>query len=141
MQSMTRHRQQPVRGFIAGTTTIIALALGAVGCGDDNADTIALADWVNQFEQACLDVAAELSTPGLTEEEFTEISIRAIADMRAIPEPDELADTAAELLDALEANSDQDLDDATIAALDEQVINGMTELGVSDDCIGGEPGG
>ena len=137
------HRQHRTSRLqrIAAAASLIALAIGlAGGCGGGSSDTIALSDWVTQFEQTCTDVLAQLSDPALTDEEFTDISLQAIADMRAIGQPDEMADVVTDLLDALESNSDQDLDAATIEANDQRVLTAMASLGVTDACVGGAPG-
>ncbi len=119
----------------------IALAFGATSCGDDDqADTIPLSEWLDEFEQVCVDVQSEL-TPGLTDEEFTAVTERYAAKIRAVPLPDEMADTATELIDLMvESNTSNDLDDAAIEALDEQAFAALTALGVSGPCVEGIPG-
>ncbi len=137
---LPQRRYLRLRRVLATTMLVVVVGL-AGGCGDvDSSDTIALSDWVTKFEQTCADVYEQTSAPALTDEEFMEISVRAITDMRAIGEPDEMADVVADLLDALESNSDQDLDDASIEAKDQRVLTAMASLGVEDACAGGAPG-
>ena len=125
---------------LIGLFGLTALTFTAVACGGDE-DTIPLADWVADFDQKCVETITELSDPSLTQAEFEEISNAAIEEMRAIPEPDEMADTAAQLLDAIEASTDSaERTQDEIDALDQQVLTAMTSLGVSDACIGGPQG-
>ena len=117
----------------------LLLAVGAGACSDDDGDeTVALADWVAQFDETCVDTMAKLSDPALTEEEWASISDTAITEMRALPAPDEMTDTVAQLLDAIEASSDSaERSDQEAEILDQQVLSAMTTLGVSDACIHG----
>jgi hypothetical protein len=114
--------------------------------GDDVAQlirdgTIPLAEWVTRFDRQCVDTVAALSEPGLTETEYADINRAAFSEMRAIPEPDQMVDPAAGLIDALEASNDSTQRTQTeIEALDQQILDAMTSLGVSDACIG-NPGG
>jgi len=122
---------------LAGLTTLI---FTAIACGGDE-DTIPLADWVADFDQKCVEIIAELSDPSLTQAQYEEISDAAIAEMRAISEPDEMADTAAQLLDAIEASTEStERTQDEFDALDQRVLTTMTSLGVSDACIGGPQG-
>ena len=125
---------------LIGLVGLTTLTFTAVACGGDE-DTIPLADWVADFDEMCVETIAELSDPSLTQAQYEEISDAAIAEMRAISEPDEMADTAAELLDAIEASTDSvERTQDEIDALDQQVLTAMTSLGVSDACIGGPQG-
>jgi hypothetical protein len=145
MQLLTPHspaastRRRAVRA--TATALTIVLALGTAACGDDNDDaTIPLSEWVEEFDQMCLDLQGE-ATPELTDAEFFALSDRYLARMRAVSPPAELADTAAELLDLIdESTGASDLDDAEIAALDERAFAALTELGVSGACITGVAG-
>jgi len=116
------------------------LALAGVACGEDD-DSIPLSQWVAEFDQKCAETIAVLSDPDLSEAEFREISDAAIDEMRAIGEPDEMADVAADLLDAIAANDDgTERTQSEIDALDQQALAAMTSLGVSESCIGGPQG-
>ncbi len=132
MQLMTR-----TRWLAVGTTTII-LSLGLSSCGDDEAEasTIPIAEWVAEFDAMCVEVI-EASTPEMTDEEFAEISDAAMVEMRAIPAPDEMAETAAELLDVIDESSQPNVAEADIESLDERAFAALTALGVSDECMGG----
>lgn len=100
-----------------------------------------MAEWVTRFDQQCVDTIAALSEPGLTEPEYKAINNAAFNEMRAIPPPGQMADTAAALIDAIEASTEStERTQAEIDALDQQVLDTMTSLGVSDSCIG-NPGG
>lgn len=117
-----------------------ALTLVGVGCGDDD-DAIPLSQWVAEFDKKCVETITALSDPALSEAEFREISDAAIDEMRAIGEPDEMADVAAGLLDAIAANDDgTERTQSEIDALDQRALEAMTSLGVSDSCIGGPQG-
>ena len=126
---------------VATTAMTIVFALGTASCGDDSsAATIPLSEWLEEFDQMCLDLQAE-ATPELTDEEFMALSDRYLEQMRAVSPPAEMADTAAELLDLIEdSTGTSDLDDAEIAALDERALAALTELGVSGACIAGVDG-
>ena len=118
-----------------------ALTLAGVACGDDDDDSIPLSQWVAEFDQKCVETMAALSDPDLSDAEFREISDTAIAEMRAIGEPGEMADVAAGLLNTIAANDDgAERTQSEIDALDQQALAAMTSLGVSDSCIGGPQG-
>ncbi|MGI9642081.1 MAG: hypothetical protein ACR2N9_04780 [Acidimicrobiia bacterium] len=133
--------------------TIFAVAIaagGLAGCGsDDPADSatteapseaIAIDDWVSEFDRLCVATAAEL-TPGLSDEEFAEISNAAIAEMRAIGEPSTLAVEAALLVDTIETQSnDLNLTEEEVAALDEGFLEAATTLDISEECLYGAQG-
>ena len=126
--------------MICSFVGLSALVLGGVACSDDD-DSIPLAQWVAEFDQKCVETMAALSDPDLSDAEFREISDTAIAGMRAIGEPDEMADVAAGLLNAIAANDDgAERTQSEIDALDQQALAAMTSLGVSDSCIGGPQG-
>jgi hypothetical protein len=128
------------RASLIGLVGLTTLTFTAVGCGGEE-DAIPLTEWVAQFDQKCVETVAALSDPDLSEAEFREISDAAIDEMRAIGEPDEMADTAAELLDAIAANADGiERTQSEIDALDQQAFAAMTSLGVSDACISGPQG-
>ena len=119
---------------------LFVMLLVLSSCSDDD-DTIPLTQWVSEFDQKCVETVAALSDPDLSEDEFRAISDTAIDEMRAISEPDEMADTAAGLLDAIAANTDGiERTQSEIDALDQQALAAMTSLGVSDSCIGGPQG-
>jgi hypothetical protein len=125
---------------LIGVVGLTTLTFTAVACGGDE-DTIPLTEWVAEFDQKCVETIEALADPDLSEAEFAEISDAAIDEMRAIGEPDEMADTAAELLDAIAANADGiERTQSEIDALDQQALTAMTSLGVSDACIGGPQG-
>ena len=116
---------------------ILALAPGLAACGDSDSseDTIPLSEWVDEFDQICLDTIAEVveSDPDLTDDEFEAIVGCSITAMRPLPEPDEMAETAAELLDAI-SSDDENLDDAAREALDQRLGTAFNSLGVSEAC-------
>jgi hypothetical protein len=115
--------------------------------GDDVAQlirdgTIPLVEWVTRFDRQCVDTLAALSQPGLTEAEYQDINDAAFSEMRAIPPPDQMADTAASLVDGLQASTDStERTQTEIEALDQQLLDTMRSLGVSDACIGNPGGG
>jgi hypothetical protein len=125
---------------LIGLVGLTTFTFTAVACSDDE-DTIPLTEWVAEFDQVCVETVAALSDPDLSEAEFAEVSDAAIDEMRAIGEPDEMADTAAGLLDAIAANADGiERTQSEIGELDQQAFAAMTSLGVSDACIGGPQG-
>jgi hypothetical protein len=125
---------------LIGVVGLTTFAFTAVACGGDE-DTIPLTEWAAQFDQKCVATSTELSDPSLTQAEFQEISDAAINAMRAISEPDEMADTAAELLDVIEKSTDAtERTQDEIDELDQRALTAMTSLGVSDACIGGPQG-
>ena len=118
---------------------VVAASVAVASCGAS--DTIPVAEWVAQFDQACVDTAEQLSAPGLSDAEWDRITEAALTEMRAVPEPDEMADTAADLVDAIEASSDRSQrTDEEVNALDDRVLTAARALGVSEACIGGAPG-
>lgn len=118
---------------------VAAASVVITSCGGN--DTIPVAEWVAQFDQACVDTVEQLSAPGLSDAEWNRINDAAFTEMRAVPEPDEMADTAAGLIDALEESTDRSQrTDEEINALDDQVLTAARAMGVSDACIGGAPG-
>ena len=121
---------------LVGLTTLTFTA-GACG-GDEN--TIPLAEWVADFDQKCVETIAELSDPSLTQAEYEEISDAAIAEMRAISETDEMADTAVSSSTRSASTESTERTQDEIDALDQQVLTAMMSLGVSDACIGGPQG-
>ena len=130
------------RATAAAVVVILAVALGLAACGDSDTSeaTIPLSEWVDEFDQICLDIIAEIeSDSDLTDDEFEAIIDRGITAMRALPEPDEMAETAAELLDAI-SSDDENLDDAASEALDQRLGTAFTSLGVSAACQRGTPG-
>lgn len=130
-----------IRRRSVALSVVAAVSVSITACGDGDSGTTPLADWVTQFDRACVETAEQLSAPGLSEEEWDRISDAALAEMRAVPEPDEMAETAMDLIDAIEASSDGiERTDAEINALDEQVLTAVRALGVSDACIGGASG-
>ncbi len=138
---MTQRTHPTCRRTICGLVGISALVLAGVACSDDDDDTIPLTQWVAEFDQKCVETIDALSDPELSEAEFAEVSDAAIDEMRTIGEPDEMADTAAGLLDAIGANTDGiERTQSEIDALDQQALAAMTSLGVSDACISGPQG-
>ena len=126
-------------GQLAVAATFVAAALS--GCGDDNNDTIAVSDWVAEFDRRCVEIGEELSNPELSDAEYREINERGIAEMRAIGTPSSSATEAETLLTVIEATTiDSSLDDEAISALDQQFLEAATVLGISDECIGGAQG-
>jgi hypothetical protein len=137
---------KPTTNSIRRHTSLISLiglttfTFTAVACGGDE-DTIPLTEWVAEFDQKCVATSAELSDPSLTQAEFEEISDAAINAMRAISEPDDMADTVPELLDVIEESTDStERTQDEIDELDQRALTAMTSLGVSDACIGGPQG-
>jgi hypothetical protein len=116
-------------------------AASLAGCGDDEApaSSMPVDEWVDEFDQICVEIVA-VSSPDLSEEEFKEISDAALAEMRALPEPDEHAAEAASMLAAIEATTDPAVAEEDIEALDQQFLDSARLLGVSDECIGGPQG-
>ena len=135
MQLMTRTRRLAIGG------AAVLLSLGMTACGDDDAEdaTIPLDEWVDEFDAKCVELTDQTG-PDMTDEEFAAVSDEALAEMRALPLPDEKADVTAELLDIIEESSDPNVDEADIEALDSQAMDALTELGVSVACIGGPQG-
>ena len=146
MQLMTPHPTQAERRrsgsrWRAVTGAALVLCLGLTGCGGADAEedaSIPLSEWVDAFNAMCVEVIAQ--SPDLTEEEFTELSDRSLAEMRALPSPDENADAATEALDAIEASTDPSVDEADIEALDQRVLAAFEAIDASDECIGGPQG-
>jgi hypothetical protein len=125
--------------FIRLTVAFVALA-SLAACGDDDGDTIALADWVAEFDRICVDVIGRLG-PDTTEEQFREVSEAALADMRSLGEPDEQADAAAAMLESIERSTlEDDITQEEVDALDDQFLEAAQAVGVSDECIGGPQG-
>jgi hypothetical protein len=134
-----RRRSRPRWGAVTGAALV--LCFGLASCGDADAEedaTIPLSEWVDAFNAMCVDVTTQ--SPDLTEEEFTELSDRSLAEMRAFPSPDENADAATEVLDAIDASTDPSVDEADIEALDRRVLAAFEAIGASDECIGGPQG-
>jgi hypothetical protein len=137
---VTRRNHPTCRRTICTFVGLGALILAGVACSDDD-DSIPLTQWVSEFDQTCVETIAALSNPDLSEAEFQEISDAAIEEMRAIGEPDEMADVAAGLLDVMATNGDEiERTQSEIDALDQQAFAAMTSLGISDSCIGGPQG-
>lgn len=115
------------------------LALGLASCSDDDGGvaTMPLAEWVAAFDEVCLGVVTDLEADP---DNFDAINERGIAEMRALPEPDEMADTADDLLNTIGSDQDSDLSQAEIDAIDERLFTAFLALGVSDACIRGVPG-
>lgn len=120
------------------TIGLALLALSLAACGDDDADasTMPLAEWVAAFDEVCLQVITDVEADP---EDFEAISDRGIAEMQALPEPDEMADTAADLLDMIGSDQDPDLSQAEIDAIEDLLLEDFTALGVSHACVGGLP--
>lgn len=138
---MARRTHPTRRRTICAFVGLGALSLAGGACGNDDDDSIPLSQWVAEFDQKCVETMAALSDPDLSDAEFREISDTAIAEMRAIGEPDEMADVAAGLLNTIAANDDgTERTQSEIDALDQQALAAMTSLGVSDSCIGGPQG-
>ena len=120
-----------------------ALVASVASCGSDadtaGGDTIPVDEWVAEFDRLCVEIA-NASTPALSDAEFEEISDAGLAEMRALPDPDEHAAEAAAMLDAIEATVDPAVAEADIEALDQQVLESATVLGVSQECIRGPQG-
>ena len=134
-----RRRSRPRWGAVTGAALVLCLGLASCGGADAEEDaTIPLSEWVDAFNAMCVDVTTQ--SPDLTEEEFTELSDRSLAEMRALPFPDENADAATEVLDAIEASTDPSVDEADIEALDQRVLAAFEAIGASDECIRGPQG-
>ncbi|HUW03773.1 MAG TPA: hypothetical protein VMW08_15560 [Acidimicrobiales bacterium] len=133
------------RGIRTGPLIVVAaVAVGALAaCGDDSdtaaASTMPVGEWVAEFDQLCADIASA-STPEMSEAEFKEISDAGLAEMRALPEPDEHAAEADAMLDAIEATTDPAVAEADIEALDQQFLASAEVLDVSQECINGPQG-
>lgn len=124
------------------------LAMIVVGCGDDNgdaaaaSDTVTLDEWVDQFDRACIAVAQTLSdaAPSMSDAEFAAFNAGAFSVLAALEPPDERTETAATLLDDLRSSQQVGLSEDQLAALDQRILRAMTDLGISEQCIGGVPG-
>ena len=115
-----------------------------VGCGgtDDRPTSVPLDEWVGQFDAVCEAVAARLGEngSGLSDAEFAAFTAGAVTVLRTLRPPDEHADVAAELLADMESSQGADVDQVAIDEIDGRILSAMTTLGVSDTCIGGDPG-
>ncbi len=109
--------------------TVIVLTIGFTSCGDDDAEdaTIPFSEWVDAFDAMCVEVTTQ--SPNLTEEEFTELSDRSLAEMRALPPPDENAAAATEVLDAIEASTDPSVEEGDIESLDRRALAALDAIG------------
>lgn len=111
----------------------VTAALGLAGCGGDDEDTIALADWLTQADQICAeadeDLDQEIATffadtqepsPEQVEELATDILVPSLQsqhdELSDLPEPDESADEVDETLDTLQAGIDELEADPSLAA-------------------------
>lgn len=133
--TQSRHRS---RRLVVGAVVAV-LSLTSTACGDDDTDdAIPREEWVAEFDRVCLDVLAQLSA-ATTEDQFVEISRRAIDEMSELPPPDEMQDEATAMLDAIEeqTTSTVELDQARIDELDQTVLQSGRALGVSAECMGG----
>jgi hypothetical protein len=130
-----------------GPRRLIALALatlltvGLTACGDDSdSETIAVSEWVAEFDRLCVELAEESSDPDMTEAQFQTLSDQKLSEMRAIPGPDENAEEAEALLEAIETTvTDDSLSDEQIAEFDQQFLEAAAVLGISDECLRGSP--
>jgi hypothetical protein len=130
------------RTVTTGLLTTAALVLASLtACGDDSNDSIALADWVAEFDRICVEVAEKSSGGAISEAEFRKITEDALAEMRELGEPAEQADDAAAMLESIEKTTfDDTLTDAEINQLDQQFLDAAEAVGVSDACITGPQG-
>lgn len=136
------HTARPVRRGAAIALAAAATILALAACSDDDSDaaqTIPVEEWVAEFDQLCVEITGPEART-LSEVEFKEVSDRGLAEMRALPDPDEHAAEAAAMLAAIEATTDPDVADADIEALDQQFLDAAAVLDVSDACIGGPQG-
>ena len=124
--------------FAAGLTALFGV-VSLVACGDDEPSTVPLSEWVDEFDKICLELLADVqSDPDLTEEKFETLADAAIAEIRSLTPPDEMADVATELLDLLSADvhSDGGIPQSEADTLDEAFMS----LGIADECIAGDNG-
>ena len=121
------------------TSSAPASTVGSVA--DGRPDLVTLSQWVHQFDEVCVGIGASEGAAGsaMSDIERTAFTAGAVAVLRALRPPDEMADTAAELLDLIEAGQQPDVDDAAMADIDQQLLATMHTLGVSDECVGGAP--
>jgi hypothetical protein len=142
-ETIAKRSLRGARTTAVATVVVLAVAIGLAACGDSDTTegTIPLSEWVDEFDQICLDVIAEVeSATDLTDDEFDAMFDQFGTEVRALPEPDAMADTVADLVDAISStisSDDENLDDAALEALDERVGAAMTSLGVSEACIRG----
>jgi hypothetical protein len=132
----------------AAIVVLGVVAVLAVGCGDDSndaadsRDTVTLGEWVEQFDRACIAAARALSdaAPPMSDAEFAAFNAGAFTILGALKPPDDKTDTAAGLLDDLRSSQEPGLDEDQLAAIDQRVLQAMTDLGISEQCTGGVPG-
>jgi hypothetical protein len=123
-------------------TTVLVLLAGAACSSDDDAGeaTMPLAAWVTAFNRICEHAIAETDAE-MTDEEVEATLERALAEARALPEPDEMADTTAEFLDLLLGSDlDADLTQVEIDSIEELLFAAFAALGISETCERGAPG-
>lgn len=135
------------RAFARFVACVIPLAVLLAGCGDDSdsadgADTVSLAEWVDQFDRACIAATHALSNTAssMSDAELAAFNEGAFTILATLKPPADKADIAAGLVDDLRNSLQPGLDEDQIAALDQQVLQAMTELGVSEECTGGPAG-
>jgi len=144
---MTTPRPLAIRALAPFAACLLLLGVIAAACSDgtDSAvetDTVTLAEWVDRFDRACIGTADTLSEShtAMSDAEFAAFNTGALTALGALKPPDEKADIAQRLLDDMRASHQPGLDDDHVAVLDQRVFDAMTELGISDQCIGGVPG-
>jgi hypothetical protein len=138
-ETIAKRSLRRVRTTAVATVVLLAVAIGLAACGDSDTTevTIPLSEWVDEFDQICLDGIAELeSATDMTDDEFEARFDQFVTEVGALPEPDAMADTVADLVDAI-GSDDENLDDGAYEALDERIAAAMTSLGVSEACIRG----
>ena len=144
---MTAPRPIANRAFARFAACLVPMAALAAACGNDTnsagaADTVSLAEWVDQFDRACIAATRALSdaASSISDAEFTAFNEGAFTTLAALKPPDDKADTAAGLVDDLRSSLQPGLDEDQLAALDQRVLQAMTDLGISEECTGGAPG-
>ncbi|MDH4146794.1 MAG: hypothetical protein OEY23_16670 [Acidimicrobiia bacterium] len=143
---MTTPPSSAHRAFARFAACLLPVAVLAAACGDDSdssgGNTVSLAEWVDQFDRACIAATHALSNTAssMSDAELAAFNEGAFTTLAALKPPADKADIAAGLVDDLRNSLQPGLDEDQIAALDQQVLQAMTELGVSEECTGGAPG-
>ena len=134
------HSTSRVRtGALILTASVAAATLASCGDSDEARATMPVEEWVAEFDQLCAEIVTA-STPEMSQEEFKEISDAGLAEMRALPDPDEHAVEAEAMLASIEATTDPAVAEEDIEALDQQFLESADALGVSQECIAGPQG-
>jgi hypothetical protein len=99
-----------------------------------------VSEWAAEFDRLCVEVAEESSDPDMTDAQFQTLTDQKLAEMRAIPDPDQNAEEAEAMLEAIETTvTDDGLTDEQIAEFDQQFLEAAAGIGISDECLRGSP--